>query len=231
MYQLFIANKNYSSWSLRPWLLMTQLGIEFTEQLVSFDGPDNLQKFRKFAPNGKVPCLHHQDGADTLVIWESLAIVEYLAERHPGVWPSHPAARAYARSAASEMHAGFTTLRSSCPMSVGVRMQMTNPPAGLKADLLRLTELWQQGLTQFGGPFLAGDSFTAVDAFFAPVAFRVQSYGLHLAPKAQAYVDLLLQLPGMQAWQDAALAESAREPSHEAGPLQYAELIADLRQR
>lgn len=231
MYQLFIGNKNYSSWSLRPWLLMTELGIAFDEQLVNFDGPDNLQKFRTFAPNGKVPCLHHQDDAATLVIWESLAIVEYLAERHSAVWPTNPVARAYARSAASEMHAGFATLRNTCPMSVGLRLQMVNPPAGLKADLLRLTELWQQGLTQFGGPFLAGDHFTAVDAFFAPVAFRVQSYGLHLAPKAQAYVELLLKLPGMQAWQDAALAERSREPSHEAAPLQYAELIADLRQR
>lgn len=230
MYQLFIANKNYSSWSLRPWLLLTELGIPFNEQLVSFDGPDNLQKFRNFAPNGKVPCLHHLDGDINLVIWESLAIVEYLAERHPGVWPVDAHARAYARSAASEMHAGFSTLRNTCPMSVGVRVQLTTAPAALKADLLRLTELWQQGLTQFGGPFLAGDRFTAVDAFFAPVAFRVQSYGLHLAPKAQAYVDLLLQLPGMQAWQDAALAESSREASHEAGPTQFGELLADLRQ-
>lgn len=231
MYQLFIANKNYSSWSLRPWLLLTELGIPFVEQLVSFDGPDNLEKFRSFAPNGKVPCLHHQQAEHKLVVWESLAIVEYLAEQHPGVWPADARARAYARSAATEMHAGFSTLRSTCPMSVGVRVQLTNPPAALKTDLLRLTELWQQGLTQFGGPFLAGKHFSAVDAFFAPIAFRVQSYGLHLAPKAQAYVDLLLQLQGMQAWQDAALTESSREPSHEAGPLQFGALLADLRQR
>lgn len=225
MYQLFIADKNYSSWSLRPWLLLTELGIAFTEQHSRFDGPDNHIKFRGFAPNGKVPCLHH----DGEVIWESLAIIEYLAERHTGVWPADSKARAYARCAASEMHAGFSTLRGTCPMSVGIRVKLHQISPALQADLDRISELWQQGLQQFGGPFLAGSAFSAVDAFFAPVAFRVQSYGLPIPPAAQAYVDLLLSLPGMSAWQQAALAEAAREPSHEAGPLQHGVLVADLR--
>jgi glutathione S-transferase len=225
MYQLFIADKNYSSWSLRPWLLLTELGIAFTEQHSRFDGPDNRQKFRSFAPNGKVPCLH-DDGE---VIWESLAIVEYLAERHAGVWPSDAKARAFARCAASEMHAGFTTLRSTCPMSVGIRVKLNQIGPALQADLDRLSELWQQGLNRFGGPFLAGNVFTAVDAFFAPVAFRVQSYGLPLAAPAQAYVELLLSLPGMLAWQQAALADPYREASHEAEPLRHGVLTADLR--
>ncbi len=225
MYQLFIADKNYSSWSLRPWLLLTELGIAFTEQHSRFDGPDNRQKFRSFAPNGKVPCLHH----DGEVIWESLAIVEYLAERHAGVWPSDAKARAFARCAASEMHAGFTTLRSTCPMSVGIRVKLNQIGPALQADLDRLCELWQQGLNRFGGPFLAGNTFTAVDAFFAPVAFRVQSYGLPLAAPAQAYVELLLSLPGMLAWQQAALADPYREASHEAEPLRHGILTADLR--
>jgi glutathione S-transferase len=225
MYQLYIANKNYSSWSLRPWLLLTELGIDFTEQQTSFDGPNNHDKFRGFAPNGKVPCLHH----DGEVIWESLAIIEYLAEQHVGVWPAAQTARAFARSAASEMHAGFTALRSTCPMSVGVRIQLHQVSPALQADLDRLSELWQQGLQRFGGPFLAGNTFTAVDAFFAPVAFRAQSYGLPLPSAAQAYVELLLSLPGMHAWQQAALQESAREPSHEAAPQQHGVLTADLR--
>lgn len=225
MYQLFIADKNYSSWSLRPWLLMTELGIHFTEQQSRFDGPDNHQKFRNFAPNGKVPCLHH----DGEVIWESLAIVEYLAEQQSGVWPADAKARAFARCAASEMHAGFTTLRGTCPMSVGIRVKLNQISPALQADLDRLSELWQQGLNHFGGPFLAGQQFSAVDAFFAPVAFRVQSYGLPLPAAAKAYVDLLLNLPGMQAWQQAALADPYREPSHEAAPLQSGLLLADLR--
>ncbi len=225
MYQLFIANKNYSSWSLRPWLLLHGLGIAFDEQLQRFDGPDNHSKFRSFAPNGKVPCLHH----DGEVIWESLAIIEYLAERHAGVWPIDAKARAFARCAASEMHAGFTTLRGTCPMSVGIRVQLHQISPALQSDLDRLSELWQQGLQRFGGPFLAGAEFSAVDAFFAPVAFRVQSYGLPLPAAARAYVDTLLSLPGMLAWQQAALADPYREPSHEAEPVRHSVLTADLR--
>lgn len=226
MYQLFIADKNYSSWSLRPWLLLTELGIPFTEQQSRFDGPVNHTKFRHFAPNGKVPCLHH----DGDVIWESLAIIEYLAERHPGVWPADSKARTFARCVASEMHAGFSNLRGTCPMSVGIRIKLHQISPALQADLDRISELWQQGLQQFGGPFLAGSAFSAVDAFFAPVAFRVQSYGLPLPAAAQAYVDRLLQLPGMVAWQQAALADPYREPSHEAEPLRHGLLVADLRQ-
>ncbi len=225
MYQLFIANKNYSSWSLRPWLLLTELGIGFNEQIVTFDGPVNFSKFRSFAPNGKVPCLHDDGEA----VWESLAIVEYLAERHPGVWPADAKARAFARCAASEMHAGFSTLRNTCPMSVGVRVRLHQISDALQADLDRISELWQQGLKQFGGPFLAGAQFSAVDAFFAPVAFRVQTYGLPLPPATQAYIALLLSLPGMQAWQQAALQETTRDLSHEAEMQQHGELTQDLR--
>lgn len=225
MYQLFIANKNYSSWSLRPWLLLTELGIAFDEQQFLFDGPNNAEKFRRFAPNGKVPCLH--DGEQ--VVWDSLAIVEYLAERHPGVWPADAKARAYARCAAAEMHSGFTQLRGNCPMNVGIRVQIDELPAGLLADLQRLAELWQQGLTEFGGPFLAGAQFSAVDAFFAPVAFRVQTCQLPLPEAAKAYVERLLALPGMQAWQQAALAETSRDPSHDEESAALGRIVADYR--
>ncbi|MDH3644701.1 MAG: glutathione S-transferase family protein [Gammaproteobacteria bacterium] len=225
MYKLFIANKNYSSWSLRPWLLLTELGIEFEEKLVSFADGGSWEKFREFSPTGQVPCL--QDGART--IWESLAIVEYLAERHATVWPDDDDARAWARSAAAEMHAGFSALRNLCPMTVGLRIRLHEQPEVLQGDLDRLAELWNEGLSRIGGPFLAGNAFTAVDAFFAPVAFRLQTYGLSLTGAAQDYTGHLLEQPGMQAWQAAALVESWREESHEEEIAALGECLADLR--
>lgn len=225
MYELFIANKNYSSWSLRPWILMTELGIPFTERLHIFENESNWSAFRTFSPTGKVPCLV-DDGQR---IWESLAIAEYLAERHPGVWPADPQARAWARCAAAEMHAGFGVLRSMCSMSCGVRITLNGVPPDLQVELDRLSELWLEGLARFKGPFLAGSSFTAVDAFFAPVAFRVQTYGLRLPELADAYVARLLALPGMRAWYEAALREVWREPGHDAACLQFGELQADHR--
>jgi glutathione S-transferase len=218
MYELFIANKNYSSWSLRPWVLMRQLEIPFRERLVPFpaDGADAGPVFRAFSPTGRVPCLH--DGAT--VVWDSLAIAEYLADRHDGVWPARgdAAARAWARCAAAEMHAGFGELRARCAMSCGVRIRLPEVAPALARDLARLGALWSEGLARFGGPFLAGAAFTAADAFFAPVAFRIQTYGLaaHLPEAPAAYAARLLELPAMRAWYADALAETLRDPSHEA---------------
>jgi glutathione S-transferase len=179
MYTLWIANKNYSSWSLRPWVLMRALGIPFDEKIVFFGtGAD----FGTFSPTGKVPVL--VDGATT--VWDSLAIAEYLAERHPGVWPSDPVARAWARCAAAEMHAGFGALRTACSMNVGTRVRLHTIGPDLAHDVARISALWSHGLARFGGPFLAGAAFTAVDAFFCPVAFRVQTYGLVLPEAAAA---------------------------------------------
>ena len=211
MYTLYIGNKNYSSWSLRPWILLTELQIPFQEELVPFDDGSSYEKFRFFSPTGLVPCL--VDGDDT--IWESLAITEYLAEQHPTVWPYQKQARAWARAAAAEMHAGFSAIRNECPMTVGLQVRLHNQSDALQKDLNRLSELWGQGLEMFDGPFLAGSRFTAVDASFAPVAYRVQTYGLQLADHAHAYVDRLLALDGMQAWTKAALEETFREPAHE----------------
>ncbi|MFT3858410.1 MAG: glutathione S-transferase family protein [Aquabacterium sp.] len=225
MYELFIANKNYSSWSLRPWLLMTELGIAFAERLQPFERGSSWEAFRSFSPTGKVPCLH----ADGLRLWDSLAIVEFLAERHTGVWPADAQARAWARCAAAEMHAGFGVLREMCSMNCGVRIQPNGIPPDLQRELDRLAELWLEGLARFGGPFLAGERFTAVDAFYAPVAFRVQTYGLRLPDLAEAYVARLLALPAMQAWYAAALAEPWREPAHEAAATQYGQVTSDLR--
>ncbi|MBD8899574.1 glutathione S-transferase family protein [Rhodanobacter sp. DHG33] len=227
MYELYIANKNYSSWSLRPWVLLRERGIAFTEKLVPFDGGvgANWTTFRSFSPTGKVPCL--LDG-DT-VVWDSLAIAEYLAERHAGIWPSDPKARAWARCAAAEMHSGFTALRGACTMNCGVRVRVDAPSDALRRDLSRIDELWNEGLARFGGPFLAGTDFSTVDAFFAPVAFRIQSYGLQLGAAAMAYAQRLLDLPAMREWYAAALVESWRDPEHEDEARQAGTWLQDLR--
>lgn len=225
MYQLHITNKNYSSWSLRPWLLLRHLGIPFSEQIHPFPESAVWETFRHFSPNGRVPCL--VDGSR--VIWDSLAITEYLAEEHRAVWPADRDARAWARSAAAEMHSGFQALRNQCGMSCGVRVALRDLPADLRKDVARVDELWCEGLQRFGGPFLAGSAFTAVDAFFAPVAFRAQTYNLPLSETAAAYRDQLLSLPAMGEWYEAALRETWREPGHEAEILAAGNLVADHR--
>jgi glutathione S-transferase len=228
VYDLFIANKNYSSWSLRPWVLMRQLGLPFEEHLQVFGTGSNWDAFRAFSPTGKVPCLM----AEGHTVWDSLAITEFLAERHPGVWPEDAVARAWARCAAAEMHSGFGALREVCSMNCGVRIDL-HPASSqaIDADVARLDELWTQGLSHFGGPFLAGSAFTAVDAFFAPVAFRIQSYALstRFTAPCQAYVQRLLDLPAMAQWHEAALSEPWREPGHEAECFRHGTLRSDLR--
>jgi glutathione S-transferase len=225
MYTLHIANKNYSSWSLRPWVLMRALNIPFTEQLHPFPEKGIWKTYRNFSPTGKVPCL--QDG--NTVVWDSLGIAEYLAEQHKEVWPADKQARTWARCASAEMHSGFQALRNNCSMSCAVRIQLHSVSPALQRDLGRIDELWNQGLTEFGGPFLAGDKFTAVDAFFAPVVFRVQTYNLTLSDKAKNYVQTMLALPAMNQWYDAALLETWREPAHEKDILAAGEVVSDYR--
>lgn len=225
MYELYIANKNYSSWSLRPWALMRERGIPFEERRVLLGEGSNWDAYRKFSPNGRVPCL--VDGGTT--VWESLAIAEYLAERHEGVWPDDPAARAWARSAAAEMHAGFSVMRDVCTMNVGIRVRMNQTPPALARDIARIAELWNEGLARFGGPFLAGKTFTAADAFFAPVAFRVQTYGLTLDGAAVSYAERLIALPSLRDWQAGALQETTREPGHEDEARRAGEWLEDRR--
>jgi len=225
MYTLHIANKNYSSWSLRPWLVLAALEIPFNEIIHPFPENDAWDLYRAFSPNGKVPCL--QDG--NTVVWDSLAIVEYLAEHHVQVWPSNKLARAWARSAAAEMHSGFQALRNNCGMNCGVRIQLHSISPALKKDIDRIDELWSEGLQKFGGPFLAGEKFSAVDAFFAPVVFRAQTYQLPLSEAAQTYAENLLTLPPIQEWYEAALLETWREPNHEKETLDAGKLIADFR--
>jgi glutathione S-transferase len=218
---LHIANKNYSSWSLRPWVLLRELGVAFDERMHPFGG----EPFSAFSPTARVPCMHDGD----IVVWDSLAIVEHVAETHAQVWPTHPAARAWARSAAAEMHSGFGTLREQCSMSCGVRVELFGIDTALQADLERVDRLWREGLARFGGPFLAGDRFTAVDAFFAPVAFRIQTYGLALSTDSLAYAARLLARPSMQSWYAEALRETWRDPPHDAEMLRWGWVTADLR--
>jgi len=224
MCKLYIANKNYSSWSLRAWLLMRELGLTFEEEIFPFT-EDSWEVYKKRCPGGLVPWL--QDGDRE--IWDTLAITEYLAERHTGVWPGDESVRAWARSAAAEMHSCFATLRNQCPMSCGVRIKLKEITEALQNDLQRINGLWTEGLERFGGPFLAGEKFTAVDAFFAPVVFRIRSYALPVQDKSATYVKYLLALESMREWDAAALNETWREPQHEKEMTLHGVLQQDLR--
>lgn len=225
MLTLYIANRNYSSWSLRPWLLLRQLGLPFEERLVPFGWNADAGGFRAFSPTGRVPCLIDGDR----VVWDSLAIVEYIAESAPEVWPRDVGARAWARSATAEMHAGFSSIRDICTMNLGLRVRLSEVSPALQAEWGRVDALWQQGLDMFGGPFLAGPAFTAVDAFYAPLAFRARTYDPDLSPVARAYVDRLLGLAHMRSWYEAALREPWRDDVHEADARRVGTWVEDAR--
>lgn len=223
-YTLITANRNYSSWSLRPWVLMKALGIPFTDRLEPFTKPDNYEDFRQFSPTGQVPLLI--DGERRIP--DSLGITLYLAERHPGIWPVDEEARIFAQGAVCEMHGGFGHLRNDCTMNVGVRVTPKPMSEGLRRNVERVREIFETGLARFGGPWLAGAQFTAADAFYAPVAYRVRTYGLDVG-QGQAWVDHILAHPAMQEWEAAALAEDWREESHEAELAAAGVITADYR--
>ena len=225
MYRLITANRNYSSWSLRPWVLMKTLGIPFEDAFVTFAGLDNYETFRSFAPNGMVPVLI--DGDRT--VWDLIGIALYLGDRHEGVWPAGEDARAWAQCVAAEMHGGFAALRNDCTMNVGVRVRRNPDSLALKRDMARIAEIFEQGLERFGGPFLAGAGFTAADAFFAPVVYRARSYSLELGPKGSDWVERMLALPAMREWEEQALREDYREEGHEAALAATGAIIQDLR--
>jgi glutathione S-transferase len=199
MYTLYIGNKNYSSWSLRPWVLMKTAGIPFREERITLFDEGYHERILAKSPSGRVPCLH--DGER--VVWDSLAIAEYLAERHPGLWPADATARAWARSVAAEMHSGFARLRDEFGMNVRLRWKKTPSPA-VAEEIARIAALWREGRERFGsvsvsGAFLCGN-FGIVDAFWCPVAFRFQTYDVRLDGAADDYLKTLLGLPAMQAW-------------------------------
>jgi glutathione S-transferase len=213
MIQLYIANKNYSSWSMRPWVLLRQAGIDFEEVYVRFDSfaPDSQFKasLKGVNPVGKVPVLVH----DGLAVWDTLAIAEYVAEQFPEkqLWPQERAARARARSICAEMHSGFVGLRSACPMNIEAHLPeigalaLRDKPA-VRADLARICSLWSGLLQEHGGPMLFGQ-FTVADAYFAPVVMRLKTYALPVPSDVAAYMDRVCALPGVKAWIDEALAE------------------------
>jgi glutathione S-transferase len=223
-YTLITANRNYSSWSLRPWVLMKALGIAFEDRLEPFTKPDNYEDFRRFSPTGQVPVLI--DGER--VIPDSLGITLYLAERHDGVWPADEDARIFAQGAVAEMHGGFGHLRNDCTMNVGVRVTPKPMSEGLKRNVQRVREIFETGLERFGGPWLAGAEFTAADAFYAPVAFRIRTYGLDVG-KGHAWVEHILAHPAMLEWEKVALAETWREVSHEEELAAAGVITADYR--
>ncbi|KAL6857422.1 hypothetical protein ACO1O0_004857 [Amphichorda felina] len=226
-YTLYIGNKRYSSWSMRPWVVFKALDIPFEEKLQLFKPGHRQPDFLAFSPTGKVPCLH--DSSNSLVVWDSLAIVEYLAEEHDGVWPKDRAARAFARCAASEMHTGFQTICDECCMNVGLRIDMgPSQSEGLQRDIARFNQLFKEGLDKFGGPWLAGKEFTAADAFFAPVATRCKTYGIKLDGAAAEYIDRLFEHPAVQAWVQDGIKESAREPTHEDDCVRGRKVLEDL---
>ena len=213
MLQLYIGNKNYSSWSMRPWVLLTQAGIAFEEVMVRFDAfsPDSQfkQRLGPVSPSGKVPVLVD----DGFAIWDTLAIAEYLAEKFPQhpLWPADAKARARARSVSAEMHSGFTGLRGACPMNIDADLAQAgaliwrDKPA-VRADVARIVEMWTDLLDTHKGPMLFG-AFSIADAMFAPVCMRLGRYALPLPPAITAYVQRVEQLPGVKAWIAGAMRE------------------------
>ncbi len=196
---LVIGNKNYSSWSLRPWLAMKTLGMAFEEKRIALDQADTKAQILKYNPAGKVPCLI--DGE--LAVWDSLAILEYLAERRPELWPSDPAQRARARSLSAEMHSGFAKLRTRMPMNVRNRYPGKGRTPEVDADIQRIIAIWEAA----NEPFLFG-AFSAADAMFAPVVLRFRTYEPPLPPASRAYLEAVLALPAMKEW----IAAAEQEP-------------------
>ncbi len=216
-YTLVIGDKNLSSWSLRPWLALKHCGIPFEEVRIRLRQPDTKAEILRHSPAGKVPALKTAQG----VVWDSLSILEYLAEHHPEhrLWPQDDEARAAARSISAEMHSGFATLRHDMPMDLLGRLPSPPISTSLGADIRRVVAIWKDTMARFGktGPLLFG-SFTNADAMYAPVATRFRTYGVDLAlhgddGTASAYAETLLALPAIAAWTEGAVAEVGNRKS------------------
>ncbi|MGN6667327.1 MAG: glutathione S-transferase family protein [Trinickia sp.] len=207
--KLIIGDKNYSSWSFRPWVMMKQMGIAFDEIIVPLREADTKARILEHSPSGKVPCLVTDEGQS---IWETLAILETLAERYPqqGVWPSDASARAHARAISSEMHAGFADLRTTMSMNVRAQRPGQGATPGTLADVARIDAIWSECLARYGGPFLFGEAFCAADAMYAPVVSRFITYAPPLSEAARAYVERVSALPAVREWFDAARRETHR---------------------
>jgi glutathione S-transferase len=209
---LILGSKNYSSWSFRPWLALRMAGIAFEETVLPIYTAGAREKILEYSPSGKVPVLI--DG--TVRVWESLAIIEYAAEKFAasGLWPQQSEARAHARAIANEMHGGFLPLRRNCPMNMRRTPGAIALPADALANVARIDEIWTDCRARYGGPFLFG-GFGAADAMYAPVVSRVHTYGVAVGPIARAYMDAVMNLPAWAAWQAGAMEESWVLPEFE----------------
>ncbi len=216
MLKLVIGNKNYSSWSMRPWVLMTQAGIAFEEIQVWLAEPDTAANIARHSPTGSVPVLIDQESAREIKVWDSLAIAEYLAEKFPAkkLWPVDVVLRARARSASAEMHSGFTALRTHMPMNIRNRYPGKGMNAEVVADVARLQTLWSECVEGSGGPFLFGQ-FCIADAMFAPVVFRLQTYGVSMQGRAAAYVQHMLAAPALVKLAQLAAVEGHATPRYD----------------
>ena len=210
--KLVIGNKNYSSWSLRPWLAMKVAGIIFAEHRIPLYGPGSKEQILVYSPAGKVPCLVDGD----VRVWDSLSICEYLAEKHPGLWPQDPAARALARSISAEMHSGFPNLRAKMSMNIRKRYPDKGRTPESLADVARIVAIWSGCRAKYGkaGPFLFG-GFSIADAMYAPVVLRFRTYEVDLPVDCRAYADAMLALPAMRDWIASAEAEAETLPQFE----------------
>ena len=206
-YTLFIGSKKTSSWSLRPWLAMKMVKLTFEEVVIPLRRPETATAIRTHSPSGKVPALTIEESGHTTTVWDSLAICETLAERHPamGLWPQDSEPRMEARSIVAEMHSGFPDLRRVLPMDIAARHLIPPLDDTVQDQIARISAIWTSALTRFGkdGGFLFG-SFTIADAFYAPVVTRFETYGVHLPAIAQAYTQRILALAPMQEWEAAA---------------------------
>lgn len=212
-YTLFIGSKNTSSWSLRPWLVMKMAKLAFAEVLIPLRRPETREQIAPHSPSGRVPALKIEDEGRVQTVWDSLAICETLAERHPDaqMWPQDASLRAQARSIAAEMHSGFQDVRHVLSMEIAARHPTPALDDSVQAQIARIVAIWESALPRFGkqGGFLFG-AFTIADAFYAPVATRFETYGIHLPAVAQAYTQRILTLPAMREWEAAAKAEAVR---------------------
>jgi glutathione S-transferase len=209
MLTLVIGNRNFSSWSLRPWLTARQAGLPFAEIAIRLDRSSTHDEIRQYSPSGKVPCLIDDAGGERLLIWDSLAICEYLAERVPSLWPAERAQRAEARALSAEMHSGFLSLRQEMPMDIRASRPGQPRSPATSADIRRIVAIWEACRGRFAatGPFLFG-AFSIADAMYAPVVWRFLTYGVDLPPASQAWLQSMLALPAMAEWQAGALAET-----------------------
>lgn len=205
--KLIIGNKNYSSWSMRPWVMMKHAGIPFEEVFIPLREPDTSARIRAHSPSSKVPCLVTDEGE---AVWESLAILETLAERYPqhALWPRDAAARAHARAVSSEMHAGFGPLRTKMSMNIRARWPGEGATPEALADVRRIDEIWQDCLARYGGPFLFGQQFSIADAMYAPVVMRFVTYAPALSDQARGYVEHMLSVPAVREWIEGAAKET-----------------------